>query len=423
MIENSVAQLNKHCAKGNKAFWSGMIMIGIVGIMSGCGNMELHMGSDQGSPADIWKDEDLSQVPLVRNDYLVQEDASWEPFKRYREAKGIYVTGNTAGLQWRFEQILEETNQSVINAWVLDVKDDHGTMTYASQVPLVNDFGQDARVKVRDFQHVMDVMWQNDIYPIARIVAFKDVIAATGNPDWSIHTHEGDVWRDRKNDAWLNPYDRRTWDFLVDIAKEAAMKGYYEIQFDYVRFPTDGPREQIDYGEAGERETMAEAIAGFLEYAREELRPYGVYVSADIFGLVPIVTDDMRLGQHLETLTTATDILCPMAYPSHYAMGTFGIGIPDLAPYEILYETMIKAVERIETLETEKPKAVLRPWLQDFTASYLGRGYYQRYEVDQIRDQIRATYDSGVNEWLLWNAGNNYTWEALREPVIPSAER
>lgn len=407
-----------HWGSKLKGKWLVLLLWMMFQLLTGCSPLDLQVSQEVGMAADSWhEDIDLSEIPISGSDYLIQPDGSWEPFKVHREVKGIYMTGNTIGLQWRFEEILNETNHSVINAWVVDVKDDHGTMTYASAIPLVNELGQDARVKVRDFQTAMDMMREHDIYPIARIVTFKDVIATKGKPEWAIQTHEGDIWLDRKKDAWLNPYNREAWDYLVDIAKEAAMFGFYEIQFDYVRFPTDGPREQIDYGEAGEEETMAEAIAAFLSYAREELKPYGVYVSADIFGLVPIVVDDMRLGQHMETLTTAADILCPMAYPSHYALGTFGIGVPDLAPYPIVYETMIKAVERIETLETEEPKAILRPWLQDFTASYLGAGYYQRYGVDQVQDQIRATYDSGVNEWLLWNAGNTYTWEALRQEV------
>ena len=387
-------------------------------MVTGCSlPADLSVSQEPAVVVDVWEDEDLSEISWIGPDYLRQPASNWEPFAIYREVKGIYMTGNTAGLQWRFEEILNETNNSIINGWVVDVKDDHGTMTYASKIPMVNDLGQDARVKVRDFQAVIDTMHDNDIYPIARIVTFKDVIAASGNPEWAIQTHEGEVWLDRKKDAWLNPYNRDAWEYLVDIAKEAAEKGFYEIQFDYVRFPTDGPREQIDYGEAGEKETMAEAIAAFLSYARDELKPYGVYVSADIFGLVPIVVDDMRLGQHMETLATAADILCPMAYPSHYALGTFGVSIPDKAPYPIVYETMLKARERIEAVETDGRKATLRPWLQDFTASYLGGGYYQRYGVDQIREQIKGTYDSGTHEWLLWNAGNNYTWEALREDV------
>ena len=391
-----------------------MITLSVV-VVSACNKPDFISSQGSGIATDVIENMELHDVPLHRDDYFRNNASSWEPYKEYREARGIYVTGNSLGLGWRFEQFLEETENSVINAWVVDVKDDHGTFTYKSSIDYVNEFEQDRQVKVRDFQQAMDQLAENDIYPIARIVAFKDVIAATSGPDWAIQTHEGEIWRDNKNDAWLNPYDRRTWDYLVDIAKEAATKGFKEIQYDYVRFPTDGPRDQIDYGEAGEQETKYEAIAAFLQYAREELRPYGVYVSADIFGLVPIVEDDMRLGQHLETLTTATDILCPMAYPSHYAMGTFGVRLPDLDPYTIIYETMIKAVERIEAVETDDRKATLRPWLQDFTAVYLGAGYYQRYEEQQIMEQIEATYDAGVNEWLLWNASNNYTWEALRE--------
>ena len=383
-----------------------MITLSVV-VVSACNKPDFISSQGSGIATDVIENMELHDVPLHRDDYFRNNASSWEPYKEYREARGIYVTGNSLGLGWRFEQFLEETENSVINAWVVDVKDDHGTFTYKSSIDYVNEFEQDRQVKVRDFQQAMDQLAENDIYPIARIVAFKDVIAATSGPDWAIQTHEGEIWRDNKNDAWLNPYDRRTWDYLVDIAKEAATKGFKEIQYDYVRFPTDGPRDQIDYGEAGEQETKYEAIAAFLQYAREELRPYGVYVSADIFGLVPIVEDDMRLGQHLETLTTATDILCPMAYPSHYAMGTFGVRLPDLDPYTIIYETMIKAVERIEAVETDDRKATLRPWLQDFTAVYLGAGYYQRYEEQQIMEQIEATYDAGVNEWLLWNASNN----------------
>lgn len=384
-------------------------------LLSACSVTDKILSQESGILSETVRDLNMDEIPMHREDYFLNNTVSWEPYKEYRQARGIYVTGNSLGLGWRFQQFLEETDNSVINAWVVDVKDDHGTFTYKSDIQYVNDFQQDRRVKVGDFQQAMNRLAQHDIYPIARVVAFKDVIAATSGPDWAIMTHDGEIWRDNKNDAWLNPYDRRTWDYLVDIAKEAATKGFKEIQFDYVRFPTDGPREQIDYGEAGEQETKAEAIAGFLDYAREELRPYGVYVSADIFGLVPIVEDDMRLGQHLETLTPATDILCPMVYPSHYAMGTFGVRLPDLDPYTIIYETMIKAVERIEALETDKPKATLRPWLQDFTAVYLGAGNYQRYEEKQIEEQIKATYDAGAYEWLLWNASNNYTWEALRQ--------
>ncbi|SCZ06048.1 putative glycoside hydrolase [Alkaliphilus peptidifermentans] len=362
----------------------------------------------------VWADYDMRDILLDSDQYFIQPDVSWSPYKEYRKVKGIFMTGHSVGLTERFNRMLELTDESVINAWVIDVKDDHGTMTYRSSIPLVKEAGADKIVKVRDFPAIMDTLREHDIYPIARIVTFKDKQITAARPDLAIKTNTGQVWRDRKGDAWLNPYNPESWDYVVDIAKEAAEMGFKDIQFDYVRFPTDGNRAIIDYGEAGKNETMAETIAAFLEYAREELKDYGVYISADIFGLVTTVSDDMRLGQHLETVALATDVLLPMVYPSHYALGTYGVPKPDFDPYTIVYTSMNTARERIEAIDTDRPKAVLRPWLQDFTASYLGQGYYQVYGKEQIKAQIKATYDAGLEEWVLWNAGNRYTWDALK---------
>ncbi len=350
---------------------------------------------------------------LETDDYFKQPDVSWEPYKVSRRVKAVFMTGHSLGYTERFNNVVKLTTETEINSWVIDVKDDYGTLTYTSEIPLVKESGADRTVKVRDFHSIMEILRENDIYPIARIVTFKDKQITAARPDLAIKTKTGQVWRDRKGDAWLNPYNRDSWEYVIDIAKEAATKGFKEIQFDYVRFPTDGDRSQIDYGSAAATETMYDAIAAFLAYAREELQEYGVYVSADIFGLVTTVSDDMALGQHLETLSTATDILSPMVYPSHYALGTYGVPKPDFDPYTIVYTSMSRARERIEAVETTLPKARLRPWLQDFTASYLGAGYYKVYGVEEVKAQIKATYDAGLDEWILWNAGNKYTWNAL----------
>jgi hypothetical protein len=383
-------------------------------MFTGCNNKNtilLNEGVLKSSEA--WPKEDLSKIILYQGDNFIQPDVSWEPYKVSRIVKGIYMTGHSVGLTERFNNILTLTGKTEINAWVIDVKDDYGTLTYKSSIPMAKEVGADRTVKVRDFHTIMETLRDHDIYPIARIVTFKDKHAASARPDLAIKTNTGQVWRDRKGDAWLNPYNRESWDYLIDIGKEAAAKGFKEIQFDYVRFPTDGNRAIIDYGKAGKEEKMADAIAAFLQYARDELRDYGVYVSADIFGLVPTVVDDMGLGQHLETLTTAADILCPMVYPSHYALGTFGAQIPDKEPYKIVNTSMTAAKKRINDLETKEQKAILRPWLQDFTASYLGAGYYKAYGPNEVRDQIKATYDAGIEEWILWNAGNRYSWDGI----------
>ncbi len=360
----------------------------------------------------VWAIDSEAAI-LETEDYLQQPDVSWEPYKVPRTVKAIFMTGHSLGYAERFNNVVKLTTETEINSWVIDVKDDYGTMTYTSQIPLVKESAADKSVKVKDFHSIMETLRENDIYPIARIVTFKDKQVIAARPDLAIKTKGGQVWRDRKGDAWLNPYNRESWEYVIDIAKEAATKGFKEIQFDYVRFPTDGDRSQIDYGPAAASETKYDAIAAFLAHAREELKEYGVFVSADIFGLVTTVSDDMALGQHLETLSTATDILSPMVYPSHYALGSYGVPKPDFDPYTIVYTSMNRARERIEAVETPLPKARLRPWLQDFTASYLGAGYYKVYGVEEVKAQIKATYDAGLEEWILWNAGNKYTWDAL----------
>ena len=330
-------------------------------------------------------------------------------------SKGIYMTGNTLGWKKRFHELVDLVDRTELNAVIIDIKDDFGELTYISNIPMVKEVEADKTVKDKDFIGSMKLLASKDIYPIARIVSFKDRTAASKRPDLAVKSKDGTVWRDNKGDAWLNPYNKDSWEYLVSIAEEAALNGFKEIQFDYVRFPTDGKRDLIDYGK-DTGEPMQDTIADFLKFARERLAPYGVYVSADVFGLVTTVEDDMGLGQHLETLATAVDILCPMVYPSHYALGSYGVKYPDAEPYRIVNTSMEIAKERIDNIETTESKAILRPWLQDFSAPWLKKSYganYTPYGGEQIRAQKKATYDADLSQWILWNAGNKYTEEGL----------
>lgn len=348
-------------------------------------------------------------------DYLKQPSTNWSAYREMPDVKAIYMTGHTLGLKSRFHELVDLIDKTELNATVIDVKDDYGELTYKSFVPMVQELEADKVVKDKDFLGSMNLLAEKDIYPIARIVTFKDRTAAGKRPDLAVKSKDGSVWRDNKGDAWLNPYNRESWEYPIQIAEEAALKGFKEIQFDYVRFPTDGKRDLIDYGQAGE-EPMREAIAGFLKYARERLAPYGVYVSADIFGLVTTVEDDMKLGQHLETLATSVDILCPMVYPSHYALGSYGVPYPDADPYKIVYTSMSTAQKRINNIDTMEQKAILRPWLQDFSAPWLKKQYgpyYTPYGPKELITQKKATYDADLTQWIFWNAGNKYTVEGF----------
>lgn len=346
-------------------------------------------------------------------DYLSQDSPDWELLKKRVKVKGIYMTGNTVAYKERFDKLIDLVKTTEINAVVIDVKDDNGLMTYSSSLPDVAFTGANKNVRIKDINAVMKVLRDNDIYAIARIVTFKDRIAGDRYANLAVKNTSGGIWRDRHGMSWLNPYNKDSWDYIVDIAEEAAAIGFDEIQFDYVRFPTDGNVKIIDYGSSAAGKSKAQAIAEFLSYGRERLSKKGVVVSADVFGLVTTTKDDMNIGQHLESIAASVDVICPMVYPSHYGKGSYGVAEPDFEPYKIVNRSMQVAQERINAITGTGQKAVLRPWLQDFTASYLPR--YKKYGPAEVRAQIDATYAAGAEEWLLWNAGNKFTSGALKK--------
>lgn len=354
------------------------------------------------------------------NHYMEQPPTNWGAYKEKVKVKGIFLTGNSFGYTKRYKNLLKLSQESEINSMVIDIKDDNGVLTYNSNVPMAIEIGANGVVKISNkelFKDRMKEIISNNVYPIARIVTFKDRVAGFNRPDLAIKDKNGDVWKDNKGNAWLNPYNKESWEYPLKLAEEAVSMGFKEIQFDYVRFPTDGNRSNIDYGEIAKSKTKAEAISGFLKYAREKLNNKGVYVSADVFGDIINVKGDSTIGQHLETLGESVDVLSPMVYPSHYALGSYGVDYPDSNPYIIINNSMNDAIKRLSSIPEEK-RAIIRPWLQDFSAPWLKRDYgknYISYGKEEVRAQIKATYDAGLEEWILWNAGNKYTEEALKK--------
>jgi hypothetical protein len=345
--------------------------------------------------------------------YIDQVSPDWELMKQRVKVKGIYMTGNTVGNTEKFNSLVKLINTTELNAVVIDVKDDEGLMTYYSGLPDVEFTGANKKLRIKDINAVMKVLKQNNIYSIARIVTFKDRRAGDKYANLAVKNTSGGIWRDRHGMSWLNPYNKDSWKYIVSIAEEAATKGFDEIQFDYVRFPTDGNTKIINYGANAAGKSKAEAIAEFLSYGRERLSKKGVVVSADVFGLVTSAKDDMKIGQHLESIARSVDVISPMVYPSHYGKGSYGVAEPDFEPYKIVNRSMSVAQKRIDAIKNVSDKAVLRPWLQDFTASYLPK--YKRYGSAEVKAQIEATYAAGAEEWLLWNAGNKFTAGALKK--------
>lgn len=321
------------------------------------------------------------------------------------KVKGIYVTAYSAGGA-RMDQLVELVDHSDLNSMVIDVKDDMGYITYKTDNPKLNELGE-PKPFIRDIDALMARLDKHDIYPIARVVVFKDTILARKNPEYSFRHSDGSVWKNGKGDSFVNPYSKEVWDYNLEIAKEAAKLGFKEIQFDYVRFP-EGFEKRADSLTYEKNEmSRVDAVAAFVKYAREELQPLGIKVSVDIFGYAASVPAAEGIGQDFVKISENVDVISPMIYPSHYTTGWFNAKDPDKAPYQTIKGATEDTLEKLAPLGENQP--VIRPWIQDFTASWLGKGHYTKYGKHEVEEQIRALKEMKVDEYLLWNASNRYT--------------
>lgn len=354
-----------------------------------------------------------------------QEEKALRPVEKYKDfkAKAIYYTGSSAGNKQKIDHLIHLTKTTELNAVVIDVKEG-GIVNYESNVPEVRK--NKLYKNYYNVEEVIKKLHDNGVYVIGRVVCFRDDGLARKRADLAIKRPDGTLWREGWMGSWTNPYNEEVWKYNIDIAKEAADKGFDEIQFDYVRFPT-ARKSEVTYGE--DVPPKADAICGFLKAAKEELHDgKGVFVSADVFGIIiESKVDGDAIGQDFERVGLDIDYICPMIYPSHYANDSNGImgngrgqtinGVlfkkPDLKPYEVVYNTLMKAKNRIAGMEGRYAK--VRPYLQDFTATYLPDGYYQKYGDEQVRQQIKAVYDAGYEEWILWSGRNNYSEGAFKK--------
>lgn len=324
--------------------------------------------------------------------------------------RGIYVTGNSAGGS-RFDTLLNLIEKTDLNSMVIDIKEDHGHLTYIPEED--SPFAQIAQNFISDPLAMMEKLEEKEVYPIARIVVFKDSVLAQERPDLSF-TENGKVWVNNKGEAFVNPFEKEVWEYNVEIAKEAAKMGFKEIQFDYVRFPEgfENKDESLSYSlgdyadlDMNNIKKRVEAVTDFVAYAREELAQYDVDVSVDIFGYAATIEETPGIGQNFSRISENVDVISSMIYPSHWT-SYFGIEKPDTEPYRLVDE--YSKVEN-EVLGALDDPPVSRPWLQDFNAPWLYSGATFQYGKAEVEAQIRALYENGIDEFLLWNSGNVYT--------------
>lgn len=335
--------------------------------------------------------------------------------------RGVYLTAANVANPEYFDYIIKYIEETELNTVVIDFKDDWGNIIPTFETD--NELIQANMMGAVNMQEILKVLEEKQIYPIARIVTFKDNLLSDLRPDLSFaDPATGGIWQDAAGSQFINPFLQETWDYNLEIAAEAAKMGFKEIQFDYIRFPEGFQdfADDLEYNMAGYSHLISEdpdsrgqervaAINDFLEYADNYLAPYGVDISADIFGYTAIAGNapDVRgIGQNFASMAERVDTVSSMIYPSHWDFGFFGLDYPDLYPYELINRYM---QEEDYVLDQVDNRPNTRPWLQDFTASYLAPGTWITYGPNEVQVQINALYENGVREYLLWNAVGEYT--------------
>lgn len=338
------------------------------------------------------------------------------------EVKAIYLTGWSAGSAKKVQSSIDLINRTELNAVVIDIKDYSGLVSYYMDIPLVKESGADKEIRIANPGEVIKKFHEAGIYVIGRITVFQDPILAKAKPEWAMKNKTtGKIWTDNKGLAWMDPAGSGTWDYVISIAKDATAMGFDEINFDYIRFASDGALGNIAYPYWDQKIPRHEIINSFFEYLRKNLPD--TIISADLFGLATVNNDDLGIGQVIEDAYKNFDYVAPMVYPSHYAPGFIGIKKPAEYPYEVMKYSLDKALSKwlrlaegsSSTPAIPKEKlGKLRPWIQDFDMG-------AKYDAAMVKKEFQAVYDSLRNSttsytyagWLIWDPSNTYTEGAL----------
>lgn len=341
--------------------------------------------------------QDENEENVVETEVLVeQEYEKPQTSISSNEVKGMHLSQFVSGSQILKERVNDLLTNTELNAVVIDVKEIDGIYCMKG---IMNNIAYSP--KIPDFSKYVQQLKEKGVYTIARIVVFRDNILPRKRPDLAVKTPEGEIWQDYKKITWLNPYKQEVRDYTLDVCDKAVELGFDEIQFDYIRFPSDGRIKNCRYGVAHSSITASNAIVEFLKQAKERLEPKGVKISIDVFGLTTTEKGDMGIGQRIVEMTKYVDYVSPMVYPSHYPNGCYGIPNPNKEPYRTVYLALAGGIKRL-------PVEKLRPWIQDFSM----RGV--KYGPEEIKAQIQACFDVDVKTWLLWNAACKYTKSGLK---------
>lgn len=387
------------------------------------------------------KKEEKSTIPKY-SDIAPQNQLKNPP----KTIKAVYVNSWSAGNSKRMAYIIDLIKNTELNAVVFDVKDVSGYVAYNTELELPHEYNA-VELRIPQLNKLIKRLHDEGIYAIARITVFKDGRLSLARPDLAlVSSSTRKLWKDYRGEMWMDPAAKEVWDYNLDIAQEVLSRGVDEVNFDYIRFASDGNLDDIVYPKWDGATHKTYVLRDFFKYIRERLPT--ATISIDLFGLTTVNTDDLGIGQYLEFAIPYFDVLAPMVYPSHYFKNFIGFKNPAEYPYEVVKYSLDSAYKRISAYEASRlserekqidrlwqaasttpgvtresiaasvpmPKiAKMRPWLQNFD---LGADY----TADMVRTQIQAVYDSATSSamdkymqgWMLWNAGNKYTAEALQ---------
>ncbi len=316
--------------------------------------------------------------------------------------KAIYMSSWVAGTPSVRERLIKLIDETELNAVVIDVKDNTGVLSWDG--------------RIRDLDELLNELHAKNIYVIARIAAFQDPAYVKQYPEQAVfNSTAGKIWRDRKGEPWVDTGSKAMWEYLVEIGKEAHARGFDELNFDYIRFPTDGDLKAMRYPISQERGLTDKRgiVKEFYTYLHDQFVPLGIPISGDLFGIIATNSNETKtLGQDLGDALIAFDYVSLMVYPSHFYSGTAGYTNPAAHPGEIITYSTLGAIDiAVATASSTNVAsgtliAKLRPWYQDFDMG-------ATYTKEMVRAQITAGEKLGIRSWMLWDPANRYTPEAL----------
>jgi len=318
------------------------------------------------------------------------------------EVRGLYWTASTAGSE-RSDELLLYIKESGINTVVIDLKMDDGEIAFVAKDETLSVY-QQTEPAIDDLDGLLTKLFDNGIYRIARIAVMRDKKFGETHPEFAMKQSNGNFWTDNIGSVWVDPAAPEVAQYAIALAREAYARGFDEVQFDYVRFASDGSINSIVYPVYKKEKTKVEVMQSFFKTVGEAMQKEKIPVSFDVFGMTFWSFDDFNIGQRLIDILPYADFISPMVYPSHYVDGFEGFANPAEFPYEIVKRSLDEGTRLIHGFYTDsdaKLSAHWRPWLQDFDIGAV-------YSSDLIEAQIKATRDAGASGWILWNARNVY---------------